>query len=60
LVELERAVAGIADEERAYYDNMPESLQSSERGARAEEVAGTLEEVSETISEMIAQLEDCQ
>lgn len=53
-VELEE----IAEEEREYYDNMPESLQGGEKGERADEVATLLIEESENLLEIIGRIEE--
>ena len=60
--EAQNIVSQASEEEREYYDNMPEGLQQSERGYRAEEAAGALEEASGTleefdIEELISQIE---
>jgi len=34
----------IRDEEQEYFENMPESLQGSEKGEAAEEILGSLED----------------
>ena len=41
------------NEEREYYDNMPEGLQGSERGEAAEEAIDTLESAYTAIDEAI-------
>ena len=35
----------VAEGEREYYDNMPENMQSSDKGSRADEVASNLESI---------------
>jgi hypothetical protein len=42
----------IRDEEQEYFDNMPESLQDSERGERASSYIEALEEVLSGISDL--------
>lgn len=42
----------IRDEEQEYFDNMPESLQDSERGERANSFIEALEEVLNSISDL--------
>lgn len=44
LCEARGLLDGTAAEEREAYENLPESIQNSERGERAEEIATTLEE----------------
>ena len=46
-----------ASEERDYFDNMPESLQSSDKGQNAEEAADTLDEVVSNIECAIEDIE---
>lgn len=43
----------IRDDEQEYYDNMPESLQGSEKGEKAEAAVSALEEILDALSEMI-------
>lgn len=47
-----------ADGEREYYDSMPEGLQGTERGEKANEVATLLEGFVETLEEIEGELED--
>jgi methyl-accepting chemotaxis protein len=56
---ISQEVNDIQCEEQEYYDNMPESLQSSEAGERAEEVSGILEEITDSIGELVEQLKEC-
>lgn len=42
----------IAAEEREYFDNMPEALQGSERGQRADEVATMLEDAASAVDDV--------
>lgn len=49
----------ISDEEQEAFNNMPEGLQSSERGERTQEIAEQLEEASNTLSELIDTLNSC-
>ena len=46
-----------ASGERDYFDNMPESLQSSDKGQNAEEAADTLDEVVSNIECAIEDIE---
>lgn len=53
---IEEAIAILdyaAEEEREAYDNLPESLQSSERGERIEECADAIENVSCELTDQI-------
>lgn len=47
-----------AEEEREAYDNLPESLQSSERGERMEECADAIENVSSELTDQIDYLNE--
>nr|CAB4128200.1 hypothetical protein UFOVP114_16 [uncultured Caudovirales phage] len=44
---------GAADEEQAYFDDMPENLQGGERGTRAEEVADGLRSKVDELQELL-------
>ena len=48
----------LRDEETDYYDNMPESIQASERGERAECSMEALTEACDTLYDLVSQLED--
>ena len=53
---IEDAIAildSVAEEEREAYDNLPESLQYSERGERMEECAEAIEYVSSELTDAI-------
>ena len=45
------------DEEQEYYDNMPESLQGSERGEAAEQAVSNLEDVCSNLEDAISSAE---
>lgn len=45
------------DEEREYYDNMPEGLQNSTKGEAASEAADMLDEVVSAVEEAISNCE---
>ena len=47
----------VLQEEQDYYDNMPESLQSSERGENSEEAISNLEEALSCIDDCVSSLE---
>ncbi|AXH69003.1 hypothetical protein SCHNAPSIDEE_53 [Microbacterium phage Schnapsidee] len=49
--EIESGLETVRDEEQEYYDNMPEGLQQSDRGYKAEEAASNL-------TEALGQLQD--
>ena len=56
--EAQGMVAEAASDERDYYDNMPESLQASARGERADEVADALEAAADQLDEVVSNIED--
>jgi acyl-CoA reductase-like NAD-dependent aldehyde dehydrogenase len=58
LEELKADLAELASEETDYYDNMPEGIQSGEKGDRASEVASSLGEAADAIDEVIGQIEE--
>lgn len=47
----------VAEEEREAYDNLPESLQYSERGERMEEIADSIESVCSELEDQVSELE---
>lgn len=49
-----------ATEENDYYDNMPESLQSGEKGDKAQEAASTLEEAASSIEDILSSIEEAK
>lgn len=49
-------VESVKDEEQEAFDNMPEGLQYSERGEAMEEGLYTLEEIYDSIQEMMDQI----
>lgn len=56
---IEEAIAildNAAEEEREAFDNLPESLQYSERGERMEECADAIEDVSRELTDQIDNL----
>lgn len=53
-------IESAASDERDYFDNMPESLQQSDRGTRAEEVADDLDEVASDLEGLIDRINDAQ
>ncbi len=63
--ELKRIVENAAEEERLYYDEMPESFLGGGRGTAADEAATALEEVQSTLEELdlddlISKIEDAK
>jgi hypothetical protein len=45
-------ITGASEEEREYYDNMPEGLQGSEKGEIADAAATGLEEAANALTEL--------
>lgn len=58
LWEVQRMIEQIGEEEREAYENLPYSLQESDRGTQMDEYAYTLEEISCEIEERMAQIEE--
>lgn len=48
---------GLQSEEQEAYDNLPESLQESERGERMSEIIGNFESALSSLDELIEYLE---
>jgi hypothetical protein len=46
----------LAEEERAAYDNLPESVQGGERGQAIEAMADTLDELVEKLDEVVSDI----
>jgi len=55
---LENVVSQILDEEQEAFDNMPESLQYSERGDASQEAQDNLNNAIDALEEAIVCLED--
>lgn len=47
----------VAQEERDYFDNMPENMQSGEKGWKADDAAETLAEAAEACAEIVGNIE---
>ena len=58
LTELRDLLENLKDEEQDYFDNMPENLQYSERGERAEEAVMSLEEALDNIDSVVESIEE--
>lgn len=58
LEELLEEITALQEEEQDAYDNMPESLQSSERGEAMYEAAENLESAASSLEEVIEYLAD--
>lgn len=57
LYELLREVGELRGQEEDYFDNMPESLQYSERGEKAEEAIQALQDAMDSIEEAMNSLD---
>lgn len=58
LEEVKSELESCADWEQEAYDNLPEGIQESERGDRMQENVDCLYDVTESISDLIDQLDD--
>jgi flagellar biosynthesis chaperone FliJ len=56
--ELRSAIETIRDEEQEYFDNMPESLQSGEKGAAAENAVSMMEDAMSNLEQAIEAMEN--
>lgn len=46
------------DEEQEYYDNMPESLQSGEKGEKAQTASDALDSAVSTLEDVVSSIEE--
>lgn len=53
LEQVDVIVSTALEEERAYFDNMPESFQNGEKGSKAENAIDALEEAQQGITELV-------
>ncbi len=60
IAEARDIISTAAEEERDYYDNMPENMQSGDKGNRADEAATALEEVDGELDELLGKIEECE
>ena len=51
-------VEELKDEEQEYYDNMPESFQSGDKGQQAEQAVDTLDSAMQSLEEVASYLEE--
>lgn len=58
LQEASSILAEAASDEQEYFDNMPEGLQSGDKGQQAETAAGALQEAVDEIDNQISNIED--
>lgn len=56
LEDIAARIAELADEEQEAFDNMPESLQQSERGQQSEEAAGILNDARDAAEDLVSNL----
>lgn len=60
LVDLQEEVSGVRDEEEEAMENLPESLQGSERYEQMEEAAYVLEEANDLFDELMDKLKEIE
>lgn len=65
LARAKEIIGDAASAEREFYDNMPENMQSGDKGQQADNAASQLEEAQSTledldISDIVGKLEDAQ
>ena len=58
LDDLKARIESVQSDEQDYFDNMPENLQSSERGEMAEEAIGNLDSALDSLDEAIDSLRE--
>ncbi len=58
LADLQEEVSTVRDEEEAAMENMPESLQGSERYEQMEETVGVLDEAGDLFDELMDKLKE--
>lgn len=58
LQEAKDIVAQCRDEEQEFYDNMPENMQSGEKGEKATATADTLSEVDDLLDDAVGKIEE--
>lgn len=58
LEEAKEIIDGVTEEEQEAFDNMPESLQCSERGGMTQDNVDTLEEIAQGMDSYIYEIED--
>jgi hypothetical protein len=54
---IEGDASGLAEQEREYFDNMPESLQQGDKGTAAEEAADNLDSAVSSVTEALDYLQ---
>lgn len=57
LADLQLQLETIRDEEQEYYDNMPEGIQMSEKGEKANEAVSSLEDAINNLEDVVSQIE---
>ena len=58
--ELKSGIEAVMEEERESFENMPESLQDSERGQQSDNAANCLEYANDGFEEIVDQLNEAQ
>lgn len=57
MTEAAQILTACAEEEQKYFDNMPESFQSGEKGTAAEDAVMNLESASDTVQNSVDEIE---
>lgn len=60
LAEAHGLLTQATEEEQDYFDNMPENMQSGDKGSRAEEVADALQDAVSSLDDIMSTVEDTQ
>lgn len=60
IADAKSALETARDEERDYFDNMPESLQGGDKGERASAAADALDEVCSSLEDMESAFDDIE
>jgi hypothetical protein len=59
LSDVTNVIDQVKDEEQDYFDNMPENMQSGEKGTKIEEIIAALESVVESIEAASDSINEC-
>lgn len=58
--EIKSRLETVLNDEQEYFDNMPESLQSGERGQAAETAIGSMESAAGSLEEALSSIEEAE
>lgn len=58
LEEAKAIIEAAGEEEREYFDNMPENMQSGDKGSKAGEASVSLEEAASELDDIISKIEE--